>query len=261
MRSQYDGVCLEQSEKIGMNLLNSSKTLAEMILENFLSVQERMERAAQRAGRNREEIQLIGVTKYVDSTVTRLLVEAGCSDLGESRPQSIWEKSASLKDLEVRWHLIGHLQRNKVKRTIPLLSVMHSLDSDRILQHLIEEIGVRPNPLRLLLEINVSGDAEKTGLSISEGEQLLDRWLKIAADSQGLRIVGLMGMGSATGGLERARCDFEALRKLRDRWAIRFGMPLKELSMGMSDDFEIAIEQGATMVRVGSVLFANIDTQ
>ena len=240
-----------------MNPANSLQTSASNVRANYLSVLDRMNAAARRAGRKPGEIRLIGVTKYVDSSVTRHLVEAGCRDLGESRPQVIWDKSADLADLEINWHLIGHLQRNKAKRTLPLLTAMHSLDSERLLQQVEQDVGPRENPLDLLLEVNISGDPDKTGLSVVEGEQLLEKWLVRREKFPTLKIVGLMGMGSLIGGQDQARTDFEVLRNLRDRWAVRFGLPLNELSMGMSDDFEIAIEQGATMVRVGSILFAN----
>jgi len=240
-----------------MNPANSLQTSASNVRANYLAVLDRMNAAARRAGRKPEEIRLIGVTKYVDSSVTRYLAEAGCRDLGESRPQVIWDKSADLADLEINWHLIGHLQRNKAKRTLPLLTAMHSLDSERLLQQVEQDVGPRENPLDLLLEVNISGDLEKTGLSMVEGEQLLEKWLIRREQFPSLKIVGLMGMGSLHGGQDQARTDFELLRNLRDRWAVRYGLPLNELSMGMSDDFEIAIEQGATMVRIGSILFAN----
>ncbi|MCY2978284.1 MAG: YggS family pyridoxal phosphate-dependent enzyme [Planctomycetota bacterium] len=240
-----------------MNPANSLQTSSSNVRANYLSVLDRINTAARRAGRKPGEIRLIGVTKYVDSAVTRHLVEAGCRDLGESRPQVIWDKSAVLADLEINWHLIGHLQRNKAKRTLPLLTAMHSLDSERLLQQVEQDVGPRENPLDLLLEVNISGDPDKTGLSVVEGEQLLEKWLVRREKFPTLKIVGLMGMGSLQGGQDQARTDFEVLRNLRDRWAVRFGLPLNELSMGMSDDFEIAIEQGATMVRIGSILFAN----
>lgn len=239
--------------------MNSSKSLdltPATVRANYLAVLEKASEAAVRAGRTPGDIRVIGVTKYVDSEATRALVAAGCTELGESRPQVLWEKAAALQDLPIHWHLIGHLQRNKAKRTLPLVSTMHSLDSLRLLQQIEQDIGERDRPLQLLLEINVSGDADKTGLPKPEAEALLDYWCQKSEGSTNLQISGLMGMGSLEGGRERARQDFIALRLLRDEWVTRFGMPLADLSMGMSDDFEIAIEEGATMVRVGSILFA-----
>ena len=239
-----------------MDNLNQAGPTRERVQANYLNVLERIQAAATRSARESTEIRLIAVTKSVDSKVARWLVEFGCCDLAESRPQVLWEKSASLSDLPVRWHMIGHMQRNKVKRTMPLVSVMHSLDSSRILEQIQQDLGPRSVPLKLLLEINISGEPDKTGMLISSAEELLTDWQTQNGRFPGLAIEGLMGMGSLNGGLEQARRDFESLRNLRDRWAIRYGLALKELSMGMSDDFEIAIEEGATMVRVGSTLFA-----
>ncbi len=227
------------------------------VFTNYSAVLDRIQSAAARSKRNLNEIRLIGVTKYVDTTMAKWLVEFGCTNLAESRPQSLWEKAASLADLRVEWHLIGHLQRNKVKRTLPLISTMHSLDSIRILDQILLETDQRSVPLQLLLEMNVSGDLEKTGMQVSEGEELLESWISNMHREPNLSIVGLMGMGSLQGGMDQARRDFASLRELRDLWAIRFGLPLKELSMGMSEDFEAAIEEGATMVRIGSILFAD----
>lgn len=229
----------------------------DQVQANYLTVSDRIQAAASRTGRLNNEIQVIAVTKYVDATISRWLVELGCSRLAESRPQVLWEKAAALSDLQVDWHLIGHLQRNKAKRTLPLVSTVHSLDSMRILEQIQQDTVERPKPLRLLLEINVSGEPEKTGMLASEGENLLDLWQSKSHEFPNLSIVGLMGMGSMQGGTEQARRDFSELRNLREVWKERYGMPLEELSMGMSQDFETAIEEGATMVRIGSILFAD----
>jgi PLP dependent protein len=250
-----------------MNPSEPQKLTKSLVQSNYLSVLERVQRAAARSDRPPDSVKIIGVTKYVNAEIARWLVEAGCLDLGESRPQSLWEKAAELGEPGIRWHLIGHLQRNKVKRTLPLISAMHSLDSPRILEQIQVEIQNSPSmltssqPLQLLLEINVSGDRDKTGLSIAEGEHLLDTWKHRENQNEKLAIVGLMGMGGLVGGPERARTDFQSLRQLRDQWQTQFNLPLPELSMGMSDDFEIAIEEGATMVRVGSVLFENPESK
>ena len=227
------------------------------VFANYSAVLDRIQTAAARSSRIVNEIRLIGVTKYVDATLARWLFEFGCTNLAESRPQALWEKAASLADLQVEWHLIGHLQRNKVKRTLPLISTVHSLDSIRILDQIRQETVHRLAPLKLLLEMNVSGDPEKTGMRVSEGEELIDAWMSNRHETPNLSIVGLMGMGSLQGGMDQARRDFASLRELRNLWAIRFGLPLRDLSMGMSEDFEVAIEEGATMVRIGSILFAD----
>jgi len=239
-----------------MERMNPNGLTRERVQTNYLDVLERIGAAATRSGRLSTEVRMIGVTKSVDSMVAKWLVEFGCSDLAESRPQILWEKAASMIDLQVRWHMIGHMQRNKVKRTMPLISVMHSLDSSRVLEQIQQDFLPRSVPLSLLLEINVSGEQDKTGMLISKAEELLTRWQSQSGQFPALQIDGLMGMGSLNGGLDQARRDFETLRNLRDRWAGRYGLPLQELSMGMSEDFEIAIEEGATLVRVGSTLFS-----
>ncbi len=239
-----------------MNQLSRFQTTKDRVLANYLDVVKRIQTAASRSSRLSTDIQLIGVTKYVDANVARWLVEFGCSNLAESRPQILWEKAASLSDLQVNWHLIGHLQRNKVKRTLPWVATMHSLDSIRILDQIQQETVQRQVPLQLLLEINVSGDPEKTGMLVPQAEKLLEAWTSNLHEIPQLSIVGLMGMGSVHGSVDQARRDFASLRNLRDLWAKRYGLQLSELSMGMSEDFEAAIEEGSTMVRIGSVLFA-----
>ena len=238
-----------------MNQLRRFRPTKDRVLANYLEVVERIQAAASRSSRFSTEIQLIGVTKYVDATIARWLVEFGCSNLAESRPQILWEKAALLLDLQVNWHLVGHLQRNKAKRTLPLVATMHSLDSIRIFDQIQLETVQRQVPLQLLLEMNVSGDPEKTGMLVSEGEKLLEAWASKLHEFPNLSIVGLMGMGSLQGGTDQARRDFASLRNLRDLWENRYEIQLRELSMGMSEDFEAAVEEGATMVRIGSVLF------
>jgi pyridoxal phosphate enzyme (YggS family) len=238
-----------------MNPVNASSLNEKMVRENFALVRERAALAAERAGRNVQDVRIVGVTKYVSAEVASWLVAAGCLDLGESRPQLIWSKAMEMQGAGVRWHLIGHLQRNKAKKTLPFLSMMHTLDSQRLLDQLeLDAVLDRP-ALPVLLEINVSGDKDKTGMTVADAEQLLSSWQSRSAAASPIEIAGLMGMGALDGGVERARRDFSALRELRDRWSKDFGLPLKELSMGMSGDFEVAIEEGATIVRVGSILF------
>ncbi len=221
------------------------------IAERWQQLKEVVARAAEAADRSPETIRVVGVTKYVSADIARQLVAAGCCDLGESRPQGVWEKAAELSDVEgIRWHMIGHLQRNKLRRTLPLLTWIHSVDSLRLLESLQQEsaqLAVRP---RLLIEVNLTQDVEKTGLSPEHAEQLLLRQI----DLPDVQIVGLMGMASRGGDLELAAKEFAALRGLRDRFEQRLGRALPELSMGMSQDFEVAIAHGATMIRVGSLL-------
>jgi pyridoxal phosphate enzyme (YggS family) len=200
---------------------------------------------------------LLGVTKYVEPDVARLVVEAGLSDLAESRPQELWTKAEALADLPVRGHLIGHLQRNKVRRTLPLVTCIQSADSPRLLQQIDAEAAAIVKSADVLLEVNMSGDAAKHGIPPAELEPLLPHIARLNR----VHVHGLMTMAALEGGSDRARRDCAALRELRD--SLRANCPpsilLNELSMGMSGDYEIAIEEGATIVRVGSALFAGIE--
>lgn len=263
---------------------------AAKIAENVAQVRGQIADAARRSGRSADAVTLVAVTKYVSSDVVRPLVDAGCRDLGESRPQLLWDKAAQLADLPIRWHLIGHFQRNKVRRTLPLVTLIHSVDSPRLLAAIDEEmqskgtevIAVEPGwggtgwggsctaapisgsqeaavqrpPVPVLLEVHISSDAAKHGFEPAEIEPFLAK----AAEYRHVSVRGLMGMASLEGGLDAARREFAALRNLRDRLQLNCpaGVTLDELSMGMSGDFEAAIEEGATIVRVGSALFEGV---
>ena len=235
---------------------SESRSHSGQLPEKVARVREQIAAAAARSGRRPDEVKLIGVTKYVEAEVARELVEAGVVELGESRPQELWSKAEALADLPIRWHLIGHLQRNKIRRTLPLVACIQSADSWRLLQAIDQEAGSPGKRIDVLLEVNVSGDAAKHGFQPAEIEPLLPQ----IAGLQNVTVCGLMTMAALEGGPERAQRDFAALRELRER-LIR-GCPdavsLRELSMGMSGDFEVAIEEGATMVRVGSALFEGV---
>lgn len=231
------------------------------IADNLRRVRERIAKAAEAAGRKAEDVQLVGVTKYVDAAHALELIQAGCTELGESRPQELWSKSEALGELAsasgdalppVHWHLIGHLQRNKLRRTLPLVSLIHSVDSARLLSAIDTEwqsFSTTQNrqlpPIRVLLEVNTSGEAAKHGLA----PDALESVLAAAREFPQVEVCGLMTMAALDGGLDVAAQNFAALRALADR----FG--LQERSMGMSGDFEVAIRAGATIVRVGSALW------
>jgi pyridoxal phosphate enzyme (YggS family) len=232
------------------------------IAENLARVRERIARAADSASRQSGEITLVGVTKYVGSREAAELAAAGCLDLGESRPQELWSKAAALwRDgispvPAVRWHLVGHLQRNKIRRTLPLVTLIHSVDSERLVAAIDREnrdaADNRP-PVAVLLEVNTSGEAAKHGLTPDEVEPLLT----MAPQFPYVSIRGLMTMAALGGGPTVAARNFSSLRELRDR--LRPLAPecvhLDALSMGMSGDYEIAIREGATIIRVGSALW------
>jgi pyridoxal phosphate enzyme (YggS family) len=229
------------------------------IADNLCRVRERIARAAEQAGRSPDEVTLVGVTKYVGLREVLDLVAAGCIELGESRTQELWSKagelaSASGTSTAVRWHLVGHLQRNKVRRTLPLVHLIHSIDSERLLNAINSEAESQStDAVRVLIEVNTSGDSAKHGVTPDEVEQLL----VAAGRFSRVKICGLMTMAALEGGPEVAAHNFATLRELRDR--LRPAAPdcvsLDELSMGMSGDFEEAIRAGATIVRVGSALW------
>lgn len=224
--------------------------------ENLRCVRDTISAAAIRANRRPEDVRLVAVTKYVDHDVAAALVAAGCHDLGESRPQELWRKAEAIADQAIRWHLVGRLQRNKVRRTLPLVSLIHSVDSVRLLEAIDAEASSLGRPPAVLLEVNVAGEEAKQGFAPGELEPALDR----AAALRHVAVRGLMTMAPLEGGTTVARTTFAALRELRDRLRPNCppGITLDELSMGMSGDFAEAIAEGTTIVRVGSALFEGV---
>lgn len=222
--------------------------------ENVEGIRRRIDRACERSGRSPDSVTLIAVTKYARIEWVRGLLELGLRDLGESRPQQLLERADLLAaDYDVHWHLIGHLQRNKARRTLPSIARIHSVDTLRLLQtleRLADELNIRP---RVLLEVNVSGEAAKDGFAIPELEAV---WTDICR-LRLVEITGLMTMAPHSIEPESARPVFRRLRELRDELVARNGdgPVLTELSMGMSGDFEIGIEEGATHIRIGSALY------
>lgn len=231
---------------------------AQQVAENLARVRQTLAEAAKRSGREAEDVCLVAVVKYAGLDEVRALLDAGCRDFGESRPQQLWERAELLADAPIRWHLIGHLQRNKIRRTVPLVHLVHSGDSPRLLAALDEQSAEMNRRTRVLLEVNISGDASKHGFAPEKVEPLLPQLARM----KHLEVHGLMAMAAREGGRDHARRDFAALRELRDR--LKPNCPpeigLDELSMGMSDDFDIAVEEGATIVRVGSALFEGLET-
>lgn len=218
--------------------------LRQRLADNLATVERRIAAACARAGRWRQDVTLVGVTKYVSVEVARMLHELGVVDLGESRPQELWKKAAVLP-ATVRWHMIGHLQRNKIDKTLPVVSLIHSVDSQRLLEALDAEAAKQNRRVNVLIEVNLSGEDNKTGLP---PDKLRDVLLA-AAQLPHVAVAGLMTM-AAVGEPEQSRSIFAALPKLTGTGSL--------LSMGMSNDFEVAIEEGATHIRLGSVLFDGI---
>lgn len=220
--------------------------LRSTLAARLAAVEGRIAAACTRAGRNRGDVTLVAVTKYTTPAVAAALLDLGVRDLGESRPQALWERAALLP--AARWHLIGHLQRNKIARTLPLTHLIHAVDSLRLL----EAIEAEGRPCDVLLEFNVSGEAQKLGFAPTDVAALAEplRALKL------VRVRGVMGMAAVADDPEASRPAFARLRQLRDRVQEVVGdaQTLEHLSMGMSGDFEVAVEEGATLVRIGSTI-------
>jgi pyridoxal phosphate enzyme (YggS family) len=231
---------------------------AQIIADNLVRVRDRIAQAALSAGRSPNEVQLVGVSKYVGVEQTAALLAAGCTILGESRPQQLCDKAAASELANAKWHLIGHLQRNKIRRTLPVVDMVHSVDSLRLLEAINECARELNQSTRVLLEVNCSGDMAKHGLSADELRNILPKLPRLEKVTVG----GLMTMAALEGGEAVAAKNFAALRELRDavQTDCPAGIDLRELSMGMSHDFVAAIREGATMVRVGSLLFEGIET-
>ncbi len=218
--------------------------LRRRLADNLAAVETRITLACARADRRRDDVTLIAVTKYVSTHVASMLHELGVRDLGESRPQELWKKAAALPSTVV-WHLIGHLQRNKIEKTLPLVAYIHSLDSMRLLEAIESEAARQQRRVNVLVEVNLSGEDNKTGLPADELQALLNA----TANCPHLTVSGLMTM-AARDEPEQCRPVFAALRQITGTGPMR--------SMGMSNDFEVAIEEGATNIRLGSVLFEGI---
>ena len=220
--------------------------LKALLAGRIAAVEARVTAACQRSGRDRSSVAVVAITKTVSVRVAALLPELGISDLGENRPQELWKKAAAIPG--ARWHFTGHLQRNKAGRTLPLVTLLHTLDSVR----LAEAVG---GSAPVLLEVNCSRESAKGGFAPEELADFASRLKPLT----GLRVEGLMTMAAHADDPEECRPTFAELRTLRDSLRARSGWPLPHLSMGMTNDFEIAIEEGATLIRLGTVLFEGLE--
>jgi len=231
--------------------------MQERIQHNLEEVRARIALAAGRAGRPPEDVRLVAVTKKSSPECIKSLIACGVFDLGENYPQELWKKSEALVEFadSIRWHLIGHLQTNKVKKTLPLVRMIHSVDSLKLLRALDESAAARVDPPPVCLQVNTSGEESKHGWSA--GQIVQDS--ELIAACQSIPIVGLMTMAALDSSDGSARASFARLRETRDALRGLTGFPLPELSMGMSSDFEPAILEGATLVRVGSAIFAGVE--
>ncbi len=226
----------------------------ENVLERLQEVRQRIKACALRNHCAPEEITLIAVSKTHPPEILRQALDAGACDFGENRVQEAAEKIAQLGREQVRWHLIGHLQANKARRAVTLFDVIHSLDSTALAERLerlcLEE---KRESLPVLIQVDLGGEETKAGAS----EEELPELVRVIAACEHLQLIGLMTLPPFFENAENARPFFRRLREVRDALLSRgdFGARKGELSMGMSHDFEVAIDEGATMVRVGTAIF------
>jgi len=222
------------------------------IAANVAAIRQRMERAAGRAKRRPEEITLVAISKGVSADHIREAFLAGVRQFGESRVQEWESKAPHLEDLDATWHLVGHLQRNKAARAVALFHTVDSLDSLTLAERLDRAAG-EGRRLPVLLEVRLDPASSKTGCDPEELPRLAEGLLLLPH----LEWRGLMTLPPLAENPEQARPAFRRLRELRDELARRLDWPLPDLSMGMSNDFEVAIEEGATQIRVGTALFGS----
>jgi len=222
------------------------------IAENLALVQEKIARAAERVGRDPSQVKLVAVSKGVAPERIKEALSCGVKDFGENRVQEFQQKHQVLGDL-VEWHFIGHLQRNKAKYLVGKIKLLHSLDSLKLAQTL-EKLATRSGTSwKVLVQVNVSGEPTKHGISPSE----LDYFLEELRKFKGLEVCGLMTIAPYSPDPETVRPVFRKLRQLRDEFTKKKPwLDLMHLSMGMSADFEVAVEEGATIVRIGSAIFS-----
>ena len=221
-------------------------------VERLSAVRARIARAAERSGRDQAAVVLIGASKTVGAERLKEAVAAGLLDLGENRVQEAREKMAALPDKRVRWHLIGHLQSNKAKLAAELFDWVHSVDSESLARELDRRAREAGKRLQVLVEVNTSGEPSKFGVAAADAIGLMQAVTACSA----LEPRGLMTVGPLTDDVEASRFAYRELARCLGEAQRAFpGARLDQLSMGMSADFEVAIEEGATMVRVGTALF------
>jgi len=227
------------------------------LAQNYNSVLSRASAAAQRAGRLPASWKLVAVTKAVSADAAAALFDLGARDLGENRVQDLLQKMDALARKKVRWHLVGHLQTNKVRKVVGGVTLIHSVDSLHLASEIDRAAADKGIVQDALLEVNVSGEQSKFGLAPEEALNLAARIREL----HHVRLLGLMTMAPIVDDPEKTRPVFAALRDLADRISDAGGfarLPY-ELSMGMTQDFEVAVEEGATLIRVGSALFEGVE--
>lgn len=242
------------SERIELPMTNAQLDLAKGLAARFADVKARVAGAAQNCGRKPDEITLIAISKTHPASLVKNLIELGATDLGENRVQEAETKIPEVGRHSARWHLVGHLQANKARRALNLFDVIHSLDSIELARRLDRVCGeIGRESLPLLIQVDLGHEETKSG--VDEGE--LPQLAAAVQQLERLELIGLMTLPPFFEDPKQARPYFRRLRELRDELANRgaFGERSGELSMGMTHDFAVAIEEGATMVRIGTAIF------
>ena len=228
----------------------------EVLSRNLANVRGRIAEACGRVGRDPAEVILVVVTKTVSLEIIEALAELQVRDVGENRVQALLERALGLRHLGLRWHMIGHLQRNKVRKALPLTYLIHSVDSLRLAETVNRVAGEEDGPSEVLLQVNVSGEEKKFGLEPAGALDLVRR----ADRLPNLRIIGLMTMAPFVSDPETVRPVFVRLRELAEQ--LRREAPpavrMRHLSMGMTQDYAQAVEEGATIVRIGTAVFKGL---
>lgn len=230
-----------------------------MIKENLVEIRANIAKVASENKRELDSVKLVAVSKTYPYNVIKTAMETGQLDFGENRPQEMQEKHEILQAEnaalygKIQWHLIGQLQRNKVKYIAPFVHLIHSVDSEKLLQEIDRQANTHKRIIDCLLQINISDEEQKSGMEEVEAEIILNK----ISNFPNVRIKGLMGMASFTHNEELIRSQFQRLRLAKERFE-NIKSPqidMKELSMGMSGDYEIAISEGATLIRIGTAIF------
>jgi pyridoxal phosphate enzyme (YggS family) len=251
---------VDLDKEASLEYFHSLQVITQTIQQNLATVRRRIDEACRRSSREPSAVSLVAVTKYAELDWVRQLIRLGVTELGENRPQQLLQRAGLITE-PVAWHLIGNLQRNKVRAIMPRASLIHSVDSVRLLEaieRIAGELDLKP---RVLLEVHLSGEAAKQGFDVAD---LRGAWDQIQ-QLERTQVTGLMTMAAYSENPEDARPVFARLRELRNELQSRCPGPLadqfQQLSMGMTGDFEVAIEEGATLVRIGSALWEGLEAE
>ncbi len=253
-------------------VITKTNAVKRKLAENQRRVKDRIEQACAKARRDPKTVKLVAVTKYVELDIVRHALDLGILDIGESRPQQLNQRAGMMHEFierksvlsgrreapgpRPRWHMIGHLQRNKVKLVLPWVELIHSVDSLRLAEDLHEQAKKLGRTVDVLLQVNTSGEKSKYGVAVGAVPHLMEHF----TEWPNIRLCGLMTMAPLDCTPVELRLYFDRLRDVFDdlKGEKTMGAHFKEISMGMSSDFETAIEAGATIVRIGSALFEGL---